>query len=253
VGGRVVVINRLFSQYSVKMLTPFLQGLFRHLPSQCAVCHRWPSQPVCEDCVQCFAQPAERCKRCALPEFNYTKQCCSCSDMEWAFDNALAAVDYAYPWSTLIQAFKFKEQTGWARSMATLLRCTPWVEPALDAADWLIPMPLSHTRLKERGFNQTAVLAQALCPEKMHTGLLQRIRHSDALSGMDRQQRARNIHNAYALTPSASATLRGKKVVLLDDVMTTGASLHAAAHVLRQADVSHITALVFARTPASYV
>jgi ComF family protein len=179
--------------------------------------------------------------------------CSHCEDPDWAFDAALAAVEYAYPWSALVQQFKFKEHTGWARSMATLLRSAPWVEPALEAADWLIPMPLSHTRLKERGFNQTALLADAICPEKTHTGLLQRIRHTDALSGMDRQQRARNIHNAYALTPSASATLRGKKVVLLDDVMTTGASLHAAAHVLRQADVSHITALVFARTPASYV
>ncbi len=232
------------------MLLPFLQGLFRRLPSQCALCHRWPAQPVCEDCVCRFAQPVTRCKQCALPFADDTQVCRQCEEKEWAFDGVLAAVDYVYPWSELVQEFKFKENTGWARSMATLLRSTPWVEPALDAADLLIPMPLSNTRLKERGFNQTAVLARAICPEKMHAGLLQRIRHTDALSTMDRHQRERNIRNAYALTPDASATLRGKKVVLLDDVMTTGASLHTAAHVLHQADVSHITALVFARTPA---
>ncbi len=231
------------------MLLPFMQGLFRHLPSQCAICHCWPAQPLCQDCVATFAQPVSRCKRCALPTASSTNTCHHCCDVPPVFDVALAAVDYAYPWSGLVQEFKFKEQTGWARSMASLLRCTPWVEPALDAADLLIPIPLSNNRMKERGFNQSALLAQALCPDKINTSLLLRVRHTDPLSSMDRAHRERNIRNAFALATGASSKLRGKKVVLLDDVMTTGASLSAAAQVVRQAGAVHITALVFARTP----
>jgi ComF family protein len=231
------------------MLRPFVQGLFRHLPSQCAVCHAWPSQPVCPHCVACWAQPVLRCQGCALPVAAELSYCRRCAQDAPAFDSALAAVDYAYPWSGLVQEFKFKERTGWVRSMALLLRSTPWVEPALEAADCLIPMPLSGTRMKERGFNQTALLAQTLCPDKIQTSLLIRVRHTDPLSSMDRAHRERNIRNAYALTSGASSKLRGKKVVLLDDVMTTGASLSAAAQVVRQAGAVHITALVFARTP----
>ena len=237
------------------MHLPFLQGLFRYLPSQCAICHRWPAQPLCQDCVAAFAQPVGRCPRCALrltvtaASSALTQSCEHCKDTPLAFDRALAAVDYAYPWSYVVQEFKFKELTGWARSMATLLRSTPWVEPALDAADLLVPLPLSSTRLRERGFNQAALLAQALCQHKVDEHILQRVRHTDPLSSMDRAQRVRNIRDAYALTAAASSKLRGKKVVLLDDVMTTGASLHSAAHVLRQAGAVHITALVFARTP----
>jgi predicted amidophosphoribosyltransferase len=66
---------------------------------------------------------------------------------------------------------------------------------------------------------------------------------------MDRRDRERNIRNVYALATTASSKLQGKKIVLLDDVMTTGASLNTAASVLRQAGAAHITALVFARTP----
>lgn len=133
--------------------------------------------------------------------------------------------------------------------MATLLRSTPWVEPALEKADWLLPMPLSHNRMKERGFNQALVLARALCSEKVNPFALERVRHTAPLSSMNKAQRERQIRAAYRTRLHVSSTLQGKKIVLLDDVMTTGASLQAAALILRQAGVTDITALVFARTP----
>jgi ComF family protein len=164
-------------------------------------------------------------------------------------DGALAAVDYAYPWSQIVQELKFHDHTGWVSSMATLMRSTPWVEPALEAAKVLIPMPLSRERLQERGFNQVQLLAHALCPEKIDNSVLQRQQHTAALSSMDRKKRLSSIKNAYAVNPACAHHVKGKKIVLLDDVMTTGASLQAAAKVLRAAGAAHITALVFARTP----
>ena len=82
---------------------------------------------------------------------------------------------YAYPWSALIQDFKFHAQPGLVRSFATLLRAAPWVEPELDAADVLVPMPLSAARLCERGYNQALLLARQLEPVKTRTDLLLRI------------------------------------------------------------------------------
>ena len=231
------------------MFRPLLQGLLRHLPSQCAICHSWPAQPLCAHCVDAFAQPVLRCRTCALPITEGAKQCTTCLSSPPPLDMALAAVDYAYPWSHLVQELKFHNHTGWVGSFAALMRSTPWVEPALEAADVLIPMPLSRERLQERGFNQVLLLAQALCPEKTVRSALLRVQNTAPLSSMDRKKRLQSVKNAYATDAAHLHHVKGKKIVLLDDVMTTGASLQAAAKVLRAAGAAHITALVFARTP----
>ena len=220
----------------------------RALPSQCAVCHAWPSQAVCEACVGQFAQPHARCHTCALPVPTGLRQCGACVRNPPPLDQALAAVAYAYPWSGLVADFKFHEHTGWAASFATLMRSAPWVEPALEAADVVIPMPLSRERLQERGFNQAQLLAQALEPAKLLCHVLLRIKDTPPQSSLPRKDRLQNVQHAFAVDPLRASQLAGKRVVLVDDVMTSGASLHAAATALRQAGAKHIAALVFART-----
>ena len=81
------------------------------------------------------------------------------------------------------------------------------------------------------------------------TGTLLRLQTTDAQSGLPRAQRLRNLQGVFAIEPGRAASLRGQRVVLLDDVMTTGATLHAAALALREAGAAHITAVVLARTP----
>lgn len=230
------------------MFRRLLTGLERRLPSQCAVCHAWPARAVCDDCVQRFAQPVPRCITCALPLPSGMRQCGACITETPPVEQTLAAVPYAYPWAGLIAEFKFREHTGWARELATLLRSTPWVEPALDEAHWLIPMPLSGARLRTRGFNQALLLACALEPGKVHSDVLLRVKDSTAQSSLPRAQRLLGARGAYALEPRRAAEVRGKRVVLLDDVMTTGATLFEAARVLKRAGASHITALALART-----
>jgi len=165
-------------------------------------------------------------------------------------DQCLAAVHYAYPWSDCITRFKFDEDPAWVSPLAALLRSAPWVEPALDAADLVLPMPLHPARLQARGFNQAQLLAQALAPARCRRNLLLRIRDTPPQSGLGRAARLRNLRGAFAVEPLQAGTLRARRVVLVDDVMTTGASLHAAAAVLRQAGAAHITGLVLARTEA---
>jgi ComF family protein len=230
------------------MLRQLILGVSRHLPSQCAVCHAWPSQPVCEACVGQFAQPVTRCQTCALPLPSAQRQCGACLHKPPLLDQALAAVAYAYPWSNLVADFKFQQHTGWARSFATLMRSTPWVEPALDAADMLLPMPLSRERLQVRGFNQAMLLANALDAKKVHSDLLLRVQDTPPQSSLSRKERLLSVQHAFATHPLKAHQLKGCRVMLVDDVMTSGASLHAAAGVLRIAGVAYITALVFART-----
>ena len=132
--------------------------------------------------------------------------------------------------------------------MATLMRSTPWVDPALDAADWVVPMPLSQERLRQRGFNQAYVLARELAPTVVRKDFLLRIRDTPAQSSLPRRERLANVQNAFAIEPLQHHQLQGKRIVLVDDVMTSGASLNAAAHTLKHAGAQHVTALVFART-----
>jgi len=157
-------------------------------------------------------------------------------------------VPYAYPWSKLIADFKFHAQSGLAQTLASLMKTTPWVEPAVEAADLLLPMPLSSQRLSERGYNQALLLAHHLQPHKTRADLLLRVQDTPAQHKLKRAQRLHALDMAFAVDPLLAHQLKDKRVVLVDDVMTTGASLHAAARVLRSAGVRHITGLVFART-----
>ena len=238
-------------EYIDSMFSSLLTGAsraLRLLPSQCRVCHAWPAQPVCEGCVSRFAQPQPRCETCALPVPQQVRRCGACVKSPPPLDACFAAVAYAFPWSDLIVDYKFHETPGLANAFALLLRSAPWVEPALEAADIVLPMPLSRQRLQLRGFNQALLLAHCLAPDKTDPRLLLRIKDTPAQSSLKRVERLNALKDAFAVDPLRMAQLKDARVVLVDDVMTSGASLSCAARALRVAGAAHITALVIART-----
>ena len=220
------------------------------VPSQCSVCHAWPSQRICNACVARFAQPAARCQRCALHVPAGVPVCGACLRIPPNFDACLAAVDYAFPWADVLADFKFRSDPGLAHTLSVVLRSTPWVEPAIEAVDRVVPVPLSIERLRERGFNQSALLAHQLASPKTDTRTLLRLHATEAQSSLPRAQRLRNLQGAFAIEPARAAALRGQHVMLLDDVMTTGATAHAATLALREAGVAKVTVVVLARTAA---
>lgn len=221
----------------------------------CLICHAWQSHALCEPCVHAFAQPIPRCPTCALPLLD-TAWCAPCAHHPSGLDRCIAAVDYAYPWSICIAALKFGHDAGLARQLARLMQHTPWAEPALEQAHRLIPMPLSPQRLQERGFNQALEFARHLLPSNRTTWIdaqsLQRLSHAHHQVGADRSQRMAQVEDSFWFNAASPQPLKGQRIVLIDDVMTTGATLRAAARVLRLAGAAHITALVLARTPAPW-
>ena len=222
--------------------------LLDRLPSQCAVCHAWPSRPVCDACVARFAPQMPRCVTCAVPVPAGVPRCGECVRHPPPLDACVAACAYVWPWPSHIGAFKFQGQAGWAAPFAILMRSAPWVEPAIEQCDLLMPMPLSPARLRDRGFNQALELARRLSPGKTDPGLLLRTLDTPAQSGLTRAERLRNLRGAFAVEPLRAAEVQGRRIVLVDDVMTSGASLFAAAQVLRNAGAVHLTGLVLART-----
>lgn len=232
--------------------------------SQCAVCRSWPARQVCPPCEARFAPPQRRCERCALAlpaELSMDPKagprlCAACVRQPPPLDKALAAVPYAYPWSDLIARYKFGEQHGWATFFAVLLLKTPGaarVFAELDADDWVLPLPLSAERLQMRGFNQAWELASALARQsqtraKPDARLLLRVKNAPAQSQLKREARLANVKGAFQVDPLRVAELKARRVVLVDDVMTSGASLFTAAQALRDAGAAHITGVVLART-----
>ena len=165
-------------------------------------------------------------------------------------DRCVAALPYAWPWAGCITQFKFHGDPGLAAPLGALLRSAPGVNAVWADADLVIPLPLSDERLAERGYNPAQLLAQHATPAglPLRPDLLLRTRHTVPQHELPRAERLRNVRGAYAVDPLRTRELKGRRVVLVDDVMTTGASLYEAARTVRSAGASQVAALALART-----
>ena len=224
-------------------------------PGRCAICRQASVGGLCTDCLERWARAGPRCCRCALPlpaslsDLSPLSTCGACLSAPPPLARCVAAVDYGWPWRALLVRYKFQGHSGWASALAERMRASAGAAELLAAADRVLPMPLSRERLAERGYHQAWLLARALAPAKADEGLLLRIRHTPSQRGLPRSERLANVRGAFAIEPLRAHELRGQRLLLVDDVMTSGASLYSAALVLLQAGAAEVSALVFARTP----
>lgn len=236
-------------------------GLTRYgtCPSACHVCGSWPSQPICQACVARFATGVPRCQRCAAhaPQ-GFCVACLARATEPDGPERCVVAVDYAYPWDALIAGFKFRGEAGWARPFADLMLQAEGARELLQACDTIAPIPLTPARLAERGHHVPWELAKALvrrqptAPAVLCADALVRLSDGPLQHRLARAERLRNLAGAFAVPPQRAATLSGRRVLLIDDVTTTGATLLAAARALRAVGVAAVDTLVFARTPAPH-
>lgn len=232
-----------------------LGPLRERLPARCEVCRAWPARPVCGPCAGRFARAVPRCGRCALPlplplsPAGSAAACPGCQRQPLPLDACVAALDYGYPWDGLVTRFKFHGEPGWAATFAALMRAAPGAAALLARADRVLPLPLAPARLAGRGYNQALALARHLAPGRVDAHSLWRCQDTAPQARLDRAGRQRNVAGAFAVRPESVLDLHGRSLLLVDDVMTSGASLAAAALALRRAGARRVTALVLARTP----
>ena len=195
--------------------------------------------PACAADLPRLTEPC--CPRCALP--NATGETCGrCLKKPPHFDATLAAYRYDFPLDKLIQSFKYGHRLAlgayFGRQLAAL--------GATLAADLIVPLPLHAERLRQRGFNQALELSRALAGARhlpIDATSCQRTRNTPAQAGLSSRERIKNLRHAFA----CSADLSGKRIVVVDDVMTTGASLDEFARTLKLHGAVEVTALVLAR------
>lgn len=220
--------------------------LLEALPGQCSLCRNWGRGALCEACRRDFVVPRARCTRCAIAVAPGQPVCGACLREPPPFERAVAALDYAPPWDALILRFKFHGQAELAGLFAGLMREALRGEPACDA---VVPAPLSQARLRERGFNQSWELARRLAPTA-DARLLLRIRDTPHQLELPPQRRAANVRGVFALEPLRAREVEGRRIAIVDDVLTTGATAAEMARTLLAAGAAGVQLWVLARTPA---
>jgi predicted amidophosphoribosyltransferase len=255
---------------SMGMLRTFaarLTGTLRHALNEqdCFLCGMAASRSLCDACIAaCPPLPDAVCPRCALPTSSGAT-CGRCLHTPPHFDATIAAFVYRAPIDQAVQAFKYGAVLGLGGFLSEALgRALHNTQPP----DLIVPMPLYRRRLSERGFNQALELARPLLKlrsplptphpnapvgqranlqgVRLDATVVQRIRDTQPQAGLPWDERARNIKDAFACVKPAEVA--GLRVAVVDDVITTGASLNEMARTLKAAGAAHVSNWVVART-----
>ena len=217
------------------------------------------AEHLCPDCIQKFV-PTESpyCVRCGIMFASREGRdhvCGECLKSKNYFGRARSVGVYDQALMAVIHSYKYRHRVNLARPLSLLLLhtyCRFWHEQPMDM---VIPVPLSRQRLRERGFNQAnlvlrpwqnpvwqQVLPKPLCIDRQ---ILTRNRRTTPQTGLGRQDRKKNVSNAFDL--NQSDRIQGKKVLLMDDVYTTGATINECARILMQAGAERVDVLTLAR------
>lgn len=251
-----IPVGRGYEEYSGKResLSNFAYRVFDNclslarglLPPACILCAGYgAADGLCLGCRQSLpGLPAPRCPICAAPG-TAAEVCGRCLNQRPAFDRVIAALAYAFPADALVRALKYRGGLACARPLAAALADALDPEPYPDL---IVPMPLAPQRLRERGFNQAMEIARLVGAEfglRISANGCRRGRESVPQASLPWKERAANVRNAFV----CDVDLEGKSVAVVDDVLTTGATLNELAATLKRRGAREVWGWIVARTP----
>ena len=237
------VIARQLSNWRSLFLNSCAEIARSALPQHCLLCGADARErPLCADC---YAElpwlPKLHCPQCAMPT-STGNLCGGCLAHPPRFDAVTAAFIYAWPLASLIHHYKYAGNLALARLLGEALAAK-----TTSGVDRIIPLPLTPARLRERGFNQAQEIARVVSRATgiaLASDACRRVRDSAPQATLPWKERAKNIRGAFV----CDADLTGMRVAVIDDVLTTGATLNELARNLRQAGAIEIHGWVVART-----
>jgi len=236
-----LIINNCLKNNQWLNLTNFIQVLFKQ---NCILCTSATKSKLglCSDCLNELPySPTSSCPQCGLSSNGL--MCGSCLNSPPDFDSTHAVLIYAFPIDAMMQRYKYSSMLHLSQMFGQLLA----QRINLDNVDLIIPMPMHPARLKERGFNQALEIAKILTKnnkEKLDYRRSIRQKLTPPQASLQFKERVKNIKGAFQV----NRDLTGKRVAIVDDVMTTGASLNELAKTLKKAGASHVECWVVART-----
>ena len=248
---------RIHSKVGRRLYKAWQQAIDAIQPRQCRLCDQVTEGSVCAACYAELPHQQQSCAQCALSLTQHDLEegakpdkvgliCGECLAHPPSFVQALAPFRYQAPLIPLISRFKYQGALSDGRLLGTWLG--DYVQAQGDMVDLIIPVPLHASRLRQRGFNQSAELAHwvsRIVQVPWRADVLRRIKVGSEQQGLSRTARRRNMQGVFQVVKKPAVTT----VALVDDVMTTGTTVGAAAHCLRQAGVSRVVVWVVARTP----
>lgn len=231
-------------------------GLAWLYPRVCQICEIERAMPeegfVCRKCwtgVRFIKPPF--CERCGLPyegEITGPFECSNCRDMELHFSSARSAVAAKGVTLEIIHRFKYQRALWFEPFLVDLLCRAALPELREHKWDLIVPVPLHHAKQREREFNQAERLADGLARElalPVRTDLVRRVLPTRTQTQLTKTQRADNVRRAFVV--GSSGKLDGERIILVDDVLTTGATTSACARVLRKLGAGEVCVWTVAR------
>jgi competence protein ComFC len=223
-------------------------------PAACAICGKniRAGEYLCDGCeAKLIHIVAPFCETCSEPfegSIHSAFTCANCAHRTIYFDSAVAAYRGRGIVREVIHQFKYARQIHLRHLVARWLRAALDDERLRDCNfDYVVPVPLHPARERERGFNQASLLSELLSAQTSipSKALLERVRYTTTQTALDRSERMENLHNAFRLRKNAD--VRGLRVLLIDDVLTTGSTLSECARVLKRAGAMSVHAATAAR------
>ena len=221
------------------------------LPGACALCGAHSRDALCDGCATCLSDSAIRCPQCGVPVdvgTHVQAVCGRCIARPPAFDATLCVAGYDEPADSLATGLKFRGQLALAALFGASL-ATRAQQQQVALPELIVPIPLSPARLATRGYNQAWEIARVTARRlgrPARARCLVRTRDTPAQSGLRGADRWRNMRRAFAVADADR--VRGAHIGLVDDVMTSGATLDAAARALKRAGAARVTVFVVLRT-----
>jgi ComF family protein len=217
------------------------------LPPRCPACGDIVADVdvFCGDCWGGLHFLGQGCERCGVPLTPAEEgECGACTQAPGALARSRAALAYGDAPRTIAMRLKYGRKIALARTMASTMK-RPLADLSPDAL--LVPVPFHRWRLWRRGFNQAVLIARALGRE-VDPDLLRRTRATPRHKGLNPAERRATVRGAFEVRPGAD--IKGCDIILVDDVITTGATAEACARVLRKAGAARVELLAFARVLA---
>ena len=220
-------------------------------PGSCLLCAaRVPGRhDLCNACEASLPRLRAACPRCAAPRANPPAcsdplPCGRCLSTPPAFDRARALYAYAPPVDRLVQGFKYHRRLDWGRVLGH--RFAAHLASLGETADVIVPVPLHRARLRERGYNQSLELARPIARAlKLPVAVrgVRRVRPTVPQVGLAHKERRRNVRGAF----DTKRDFEGKRVAIVDDILTSGHTVDALARCLRRAGAAQVAVWVLAR------